>query len=177
MKMMYSPLLLVLFVFAVQNIPMVEGEKGAQNAAEQEKKDNEKFIADTEEKIKYLKEALSGRVVKDFKNALGKKQSFGAAEIRSSMESYVRGNLNSLSEVEDDGRDRRFKSAKGWENCKDMINGLTEATTIRYSDVEHLLKGIPDESLETLKGSLENTSKTYLNGRYKAHFRGLQVCP
>ncbi|XP_054276860.1 uncharacterized protein LOC128995861 isoform X2 [Macrosteles quadrilineatus] len=167
-KMVYHNLLLVFFVLTNIPVLMAVGENGknvvdqVNNPKNQEEKRDEAMEAD----IQTLKNGLIEKAISTFKSEGG----LDAGQIQLLVLSYHLSKASLVYKVGILSVTGEFMNAKGWKNCEDVINGLTEATTIRFSDVKERLQGSSGDSLKTLEDIFDNEIKKALKKSYSYEF-------
>ncbi|XP_054273735.1 uncharacterized protein LOC128993778 [Macrosteles quadrilineatus] len=192
MKMVYNTLLIVLFVFAVQNISVLmaeipqkdpenvdkpnnqgekqEGEVG--KPKDEKKKEEEDPIATTERDIQTIKQGYIDKVISTYYGAA----SLDPVKLQMAIVLYRLANVDLFFNVEINCVGKDFMKIKGWTTCDDVITGLTDATTFTFSDLEQRVKETHKEeeikSLDNLK-EIETVMKGVVKGLLDRNMRQL----
>ncbi|XP_054274662.1 uncharacterized protein LOC128994271 [Macrosteles quadrilineatus] len=181
--MVYNTLLIVLFVFAVQNISVLmaeipqkdpenvdkpnnqdekqEGEVG--KPKDEKEQEVEDLIKTTERDIQTIKQGYIDKVISTYYGA----ESLDPVMLQFAITQYRLANVDLLYNVEHNCVGEDFMKIKGWTTCEDVITALTEATTFTFSDLEQRVKethkGEEIKSLDNLK-EIETAMKGVVKG-------------
>ncbi|XP_054276890.1 uncharacterized protein LOC128995882 [Macrosteles quadrilineatus] len=186
MKMVYNTLMVVLFVFAVQNISvlMAEGAKNVDEPKEQKggvgkpkdgkaEEEEEDPIEFAERGIQTIKQGYIDKIKSTFK----KDRIPDAKKLQEAILGFQLVDYDLIFKVEQIcTTNESFRKIKGWENCDDVIAGLTDATIVKYSDVQNDVAGEPEDDLKKLEELLETEMRNVLTVVYTQSLGDLH-CP